>query len=69
MASNKLLGDPARLWGELVAAVRELRAAPTRRGAGARFRRRVAAVVADVVAAAERGNAVFSNNKRHQHLA
>ena len=51
VASNKLLGDPARLWGELVAAVRELRAAPTRRGAGARFRRRVTAVAAVAAAA------------------
>ena len=46
VASNKLLGDPARLWSEIVAAASELRSAPARRGAGRRFRRRVAAAVA-----------------------
>ena len=46
VASNKLLGDPARLWAELGAATRELAASPPRVASAARFSRRVAAAVA-----------------------
>ena len=47
VASNKLLGDPARFWSQIRGAVVELRSAPARRGASRRFRRRVAAAVAE----------------------
>jgi hypothetical protein len=46
VASNKLLGDPARLWAELEAATRELAASPLRVASATRFSRRVAAAVA-----------------------
>ena len=46
VASNKLLGDPARLWAELGAATRELAASPLRVASATRFSRRVAAAVA-----------------------
>ena len=46
VASNKLLGDPARLWAELGAATRELAASPPRVASATRFSRRVAAAVA-----------------------
>ena len=46
VASNKLLGDPARLWAELEAATRELVESPIRVGSATRFSRRVAAAVA-----------------------
>ena len=47
VASNKLLGDPARFWSQISGAVVELRSAPARRGAGRRFRRRIASAVAE----------------------
>jgi hypothetical protein len=47
VASNKLLGDPARFWSQIRGAVVELRSAPARRGASRRFRRRIAAAVAE----------------------
>ena len=46
VASNKLLGDPARLWAELEAATRELVESPIRVRSATRFSRRVAAAVA-----------------------
>jgi hypothetical protein len=46
VASNKLLGDPARLWAELEAATRELFSSPPRVKSATRFSRRVAAAVA-----------------------
>ena len=46
VASNKLLGDPARLWAELEAATRELLSSPPRVKSATRFSRRVAAAVA-----------------------
>jgi hypothetical protein len=46
VASNKLLGDPARLWAELEAATRELFSSPPRVKSSIRFSRRVAAAVA-----------------------
>jgi hypothetical protein len=46
VASNKLLGDPARLWAELEAATRELFSSPPKVKSATRFSRRVAAAVA-----------------------
>lgn len=49
IASNKLLGDPARFWGEIHDAIKELQSAGVtslRRGSGRRFRQRLAAAVA-----------------------
>jgi hypothetical protein len=46
VASNKLLGDPARFWTEIEAAARELFASPPRITSATRFSRRVAAAFA-----------------------